>query len=89
MSTVKRNYPDLIDSGKAKAGLIIPSDYAKKIARKTSPQTQLIIDGTDPTTARTALNSGILISQVYSMNLRDLSLKKMGVSLINISRSHY
>ena len=71
---------DAIDSGKAKAGIIIPSDYAGMLKKKEEPQTQLIIDGTDPTTARTALNSGILISQVYSLELKNQTMKKLGVS---------
>jgi ABC-2 type transport system permease protein len=70
----------LIDGGKAKAGIIIPSDYAEKLKQKSEAQTQLIIDGTDPTTARTALSSGILISQVYSLELKNGVMKKMGVS---------
>lgn len=71
---------EAIDSGKAKAGIIIPSDYARELKQKREPQTQLIIDGTDPTTARTALNSGILISQVYSLELKNQAMKKLGVS---------
>jgi ABC-2 type transport system permease protein len=70
----------LIDSGKVKAGIIIPADYANLIKQKREPQTQLIIDGTDPTTARTALNSGILISQVYSLELKSKAMKRLGVS---------
>lgn len=69
-----------IDGGKAKAGIIVPSDYARKLKQKSEPQTQLIIDGTDPTTARTALNSGILISQVYSLELKSQAMKKLGIS---------
>lgn len=71
---------EMIDDGKAKAGIIIPSDYASLLKKKAEPQTQLIIDGTDPTTARTALNSGILISQVYSLDLKQNTMKKLGVS---------
>ena len=60
----------LIDKGKAKAGLIIPADYAVMLKKNKSPQPQLVIDGTDPTVARTALNSGVLISNTYSNNQR-------------------
>ena len=76
----EKELSNLIDGGKAKAGIIIPSDYSEKLGRNMTPQTQLIIDGTDPTTARTALNSGILISQVYSLDLKEHSIKKMGIS---------
>lgn len=76
----EKELSDLIDGGKAKSGIIIPSDYAEKLIQKQEPQTQLIIDGTDPTTARTALNSGLLISQVYSLDLKNRAIKKLGIS---------
>ncbi len=71
---------DLIDSGKAKAGLVIPSDFSIKLKTGKSPKTQLIIDGTDPTTARTAMNSGIIISEQYSRTYKETSLKMLGIS---------
>ncbi len=76
----EKELSQLIDSGKAKAGLIIPSDYAIDIKRGNSPDTQLIIDGTDPTTARTALNSGMLISEMFSKSFKEDALKKIGAS---------
>nr|WP_312579893.1 ABC transporter permease [Sedimentibacter sp.] len=68
----------LIDKGKAKAGLIIPSDYAVMLKKNKSPQPQLVIDGTDPTVARTALNSGVLISNTYSINQRQKFMEIKG-----------
>lgn len=68
----------LIDKGKAKAGLIIPSDYAVTLKKNKSPQPQLVIDGTDPTVARTALNSGVLISNTYSINQRQKFMEIKG-----------
>ena len=76
----EKEMADLIDGGEAKACIIIPSDYAKKLKSGGEAQTQLIIDGTDPTTARTALNSGILISQVYSLDLKSHAVSKLGIS---------
>ncbi len=73
---------DLIDGGKVKAGIIIPSDYAGKLNRGKTPQTQLVLDGTDPTTARTALNSGLLVSEIYSRSLKENALRKTGVSAV-------
>jgi ABC-2 type transport system permease protein len=69
---------DLIESGKIKAGIIVPSDYARSLKQNKTPQTQLIIDGSDPTIARTALNSGIIISQMYSLNIREKFIAKKG-----------
>ncbi|AEG60456.1 ABC transporter permease [Desulforamulus ruminis] len=71
---------DLIDDGKAKAGLIIPPTYTDNIKRNRPVQTQLIIDGTEPTTARTALSSGASVSEVYAKEKKEASLKRLGVS---------
>jgi ABC-2 type transport system permease protein len=68
----------LIENGSVKAGLIIPADYAKSLKQNKISQTQLIIDGSDPTIARTALNSGILISQMYSLSQKQAFLLKKG-----------
>ena len=78
----EKELSDLIDGGKVKAGIIIPSDYANKLNRGKTPQTQLVLDGTDPTTARTALNSGLLISEIYSRSFKEAALKKIGVSAV-------
>jgi ABC-2 type transport system permease protein len=76
----EKELSELIDGGKAKAGLIIPSAYALDIKKSKVAQTQLIIDGTDPTTARTALNSGLLVSEMYSRIFKENALKKYGTS---------
>lgn len=59
----------LVDSGAAKAALVIPSGYARDLKRGEAPDTLLIIDGTDPTIARTALQSGNLVATVYNMSV--------------------
>ncbi|MTI67815.1 MAG: ABC transporter permease [Firmicutes bacterium] len=57
----------LIDKGKVKTGLVIPAGMSKALNRKEEPQIQLIIDGTDPTIARTALQSGVLVGKMYGL----------------------
>lgn len=76
---------DLINSGKVKAGLIIPSDYSKQINNNTNANIQLVIDGTDPTTARTALNSGLILAREYSQENMEENLKRYGISFQNLS----
>jgi ABC-2 type transport system permease protein len=76
----EKEMSSLIDGGKVKAALIIPADYATELKQNKTPQTQLIIDGTDPTTARTALSSGLLVSEVYSRTFREGALRKLGAS---------
>jgi drug efflux transport system permease protein len=64
----------------SRAGLIIPVDYAVMLKKNKSPQPQLVIDGTDPTVARTALNSGVIISNTYSINKRQKFMEIKGFS---------
>lgn len=49
-----------MNEGKIHAALIIPPDYSEAFEKKVKPKVQLLIDGSDPTTARTAFSSGVL-----------------------------
>lgn len=65
-----------INSGSIHAGLIIPPDYSEKLLSKERPKVQLIIDGSDPTTAKTAFSSGIMAGEKNGMKvMADLSEK--------------
>lgn len=74
----------LFERGEIKAGLIIPGSFARDLKENKQSQPQLVIDGTDPTVARTALNSGVLISNTYSMGLREDFLKEKGISNMKV-----
>jgi len=76
---------EMIKSGKVKAGLIIPKDYSDMLKTGKKAELQLIIDGTEPTTARTALANGQLISQILSHNLTSEKLLKLGITPENLS----
>jgi ABC-2 type transport system permease protein len=56
----------LIESGEAKAGLIIPPDYGQRIASGEPAQVAFVIDGSDATLAGTALSAATLIGQSKS-----------------------
>ena len=58
----------LIESGKAEAGLIIPPDYAARL-REGNAQVMIIIDGSDPTVASTALSGAKLIGQSHATSI--------------------
>ncbi|MDK2933504.1 MAG: drug efflux transport system permease protein [Clostridiales bacterium] len=73
----------LIDTGKAKAGVIIPPDYGKKIIKGIPPQVQFIVDGSDPTVARTALSSGLLVGQSFSLDLKQKIVHKKSYGFYN------
>lgn len=74
------NYSEIeyeMNMGNVHAALIIPPDYSEKLIRKESPQVQLIVDGSDPTTARTAFSNGVLAGQQYGTKvMQSLSNKK-------------
>lgn len=57
---------EMIDSNEVKSGLIIPHGYSNLGEKKE--EALLIIDGTDPTVAQTALQSGTLIANVNSVD---------------------
>jgi len=76
----EQDIKDAIDADVIKVGLIIPPDFDRKIQRGETTAPQLIVDGTDPTTARTAFNSGMLISEMATRQLLDERMKRMGSS---------
>jgi len=67
---------DLIGSGRAKVGIIIPSSYTGDLLSGTPAQVSVIIDGSDPTTAGAVLSAATLTgqSQGISMRLQQLTL---------------
>lgn len=60
---------DLIDSGQARAGLIIPPDYARQLQRGDTAQVAFVLDGSDPTVASTSLSAAQLIGQNHGTQL--------------------
>lgn len=59
----------LIDSGKARAGLIIPPGFTDQIQGNGSTAIAFFLDGSDPTVASTALSAAQLIGQSFSTNI--------------------
>lgn len=76
-----KSMESLIDGGRAKAALIIPPDFAKQLKRNESPGVQLIIDGTDPTIAKTALQSGVLVGKNFLLKENSSVSIQRGVDL--------
>lgn len=68
-----------IGTGEAKAGIVIPVDYAEDIRRGRESKVQILVDGSDPTIARTALSYSVLISNNYSLQLKHVQSKKSGI----------
>lgn len=70
---------EYVDKGAAKAGIVIPPEYSKKIKSGETAQIQLIVDGSDPTTAQTILSSAGSVVQSYSVEI--ISERSMGVTM--------
>jgi ABC-2 type transport system permease protein len=73
----------LIDSNTVKAALIIDSNYSKNTqnSNNNSNNSLLIIDGSDPTVATTALQSGMLISSFHEINLKSsINISDFGIN---------
>ncbi len=71
---------DLIDSGKARAGIIIPPNYSQEIQSSGSAEVAFILDGSDPTVASTALSAALLIGQQHATRILMQRLARRGFS---------
>ena len=60
---------EYIDNGEAKAGIVIPPEYSRDLKNGKTAQIQLIVDGSDPTTAQTILSSAGGVVQAMSVEI--------------------
>ena len=60
---------DLIDSGQARVGLIIPPGYTDQIKSNGSAEVMFVLDGSDPTVASTALSAAQMIGQQHATQI--------------------
>jgi ABC-2 type transport system permease protein len=59
----------LIDGGQAKAGIVVPAGYAAGLARDHRAQIGVIIDGSDPNVATTALSAATSVGQAKGVEI--------------------
>lgn len=59
----------LIDSGRAKVGLVIPADYATQLQRNETATVQLLLDGSDPSISIQTLAGANLIAQAKTIEI--------------------
>ncbi|MBV8084611.1 MAG: ABC transporter permease [Chloroflexi bacterium] len=67
-----------IDAGRAKAALIIPPSFGDDVLSGSAASAQLLIDGSDPNVAQTALFTGGLVAGVKSNSAADAVLSRLG-----------
>jgi ABC-2 type transport system permease protein len=70
----------IVESGQAKAGLIIPPDYARQLKEGTA-QVAFVLDGSDPTVASTSLSAAQLIGQKHATDVLSEKLARSGQGL--------
>lgn len=71
---------ELILAGKARSAVIIPPDYAQHLAEGDA-QIAFILDGSDPTSASTALAASQLIGQAHSSGILLQKFERSGMNL--------
>ncbi|MFV9511295.1 ABC transporter permease [Tepidibacillus sp. LV47] len=70
---------ELIDQGKIKIGIIIPPDYSHLLDKGESASVQMLVDGTEPNAAKTALTHAELTIQHQALDRQQQLLAKQGV----------
>jgi len=68
----------LVDSGQARAGLVIPAGYGQALAAGRRAQVAFVIDGSDPGVANTVFAASQSVGQAESMRIAE---RTMGVDL--------
>ena len=67
-----------LDSGKARAAVIIPPDFGKKIKGMKPASVQVLVDGSDPTVARAVLSAVQMLGLNKSLQLQSERLVALG-----------
>lgn len=71
----------LIARGAARAGLIIPPNYAQRLLEGDA-QVAIVLDGSDPTVGSTALSAAQLIGQSQATKVFEAQLARLGRALV-------
>jgi ABC-2 type transport system permease protein len=76
-----------IDGGQARVGIVVPPEFSHDLVAGRAAQAQLVIDGSDPNTALTALLVGGTLAQrggvATTIDLRPVVLYNPGLQSIN------
>ena len=68
----------LIEGGQARVGIIIPPRYDSDLASGRKAEVAVLIDGSDPTIAGTALSAATLVGQAHGTEIRVQQLAARG-----------
>lgn len=70
-----RRVNTLVDRGDVTTVVVIPKGFAKDLSRRVPAQIQLIVDGTDPNTATTALG---YLQSIFRRNSQNILVQRFG-----------
>lgn len=74
-----RAVEETIMKGKAKIGLVIPENYTRDLKRGKTADIQVLIDGADPTVARTAASYAVTLTNQYSSEIQQQTARQTGL----------
>jgi ABC-2 type transport system permease protein len=69
---------DLIDSGKASVGIVIPPDYGANLTTGKTADVLVLLDGSNPTVAGSVLSAAALVGQAHGASVRTKQLSLRG-----------
>jgi ABC-2 type transport system permease protein len=69
----------LVEFGEVRVGLLIPPDYGSLLLSHKTAEVGFVIDGSDPSVAKTALSSAQLIGQAHGTSLQAEQLSQNGM----------
>ena len=69
----------LVEYSDVRVGLLIPPEYSAKVQSGETAEVAFVIDGSDPSVAKTALSAAQLIGQSYGTELRAEELARSGM----------
>ncbi len=69
----------LLNAGRVKVALVIPEGFSATVKRGEGAKVQLLIDGSDPTIAKTAGSYSMLVANRFSIDITVERLEKSGL----------
>ena len=72
---------NLIGSGQAKVGIVIPPNYGANLGSGQDSQALVLIDGSDPTVASAALSAAELAGQAHGVSVKTQQLSLEGAAI--------
>jgi len=73
-----------VDSGDALVGLVIPTGFAGQIESGRNASVQMIVDGSDSTTATIAIGYADVVTQTYSQDIALRQVQRVGGQSLNL-----